>query len=195
MPTFEFDFRFLDAGVSQLDNYLLSNDIYWSIGVQPPSGERPYPQLTLGTLLLSKERASVRAIHTNQKNALSELVDQIEKVHSKWRVAWERKATAEFQARLNLWSNFLYEYQQDPTSNYDRFGYEVSRRVMLELLYSDISNLPDAYEQLLNTLDHLLRTTYIPGDFVWDIDLRTAFSEKSYWYLYGSLPKVIEPKE
>lgn len=195
MPMFEFDFRFLDAGVSQLDNYLLSNEIYWSIGVQSPSGEPPYPQLTLGALLLSKERARARAIHTNQKNTLSEIVNQIEKVHSKWRVAWERKATAEFQARLNLWSNFLYEYQQDSAANYDRFGYEISRRVMLELLSPDASNLPHAHKQLLNTLDHLLQTIYIPGDFVWDIDLRTVFPDKPYWYLYGNLPKVIEPKE
>ena len=111
MPTFDYDFRYMQAALEQLDSYLLGKDIYRPIGVVPPPGESPYPQLTLGTLLLAKERAQANAQTNSQRADSDRLVDGLEAIRSKWRSAWGRKATTEFNARLNLWADFLNDYQ------------------------------------------------------------------------------------
>ena len=195
MPTFDYDFRYLQAAIDQLDSYLLSKDIYRPIGIKPPSGEPPYPQLTLGSLLLAKERAQTTALSLDQQAKLSKLLNQLEAICSKWRSAWGRKSTAEFRARLNLWSDFLNEYRSHPDANDDRYSYEVSRRVMLDLLHPDALDLPSADEQLLAGLDSLLKVVMISGKFIWDDGLQNTFPEKPYWYLYGYLPKKLDQKE
>jgi hypothetical protein len=195
MPSFDYDFRYLQTAIDQLDSYLLSKEIYLPIGIKPTSDEPPYPQFTLGALLLAKERAQATALSLDQQAKLSELLSQLEAIRSKWRSAWGRKATAEFRARLNLWSNFLNEYRDQPDAHDDRYAYEVSRRVMLELLRPYALDLPDADEQLLDGLDSLLKTVMISGKFIWDDELLKTFPEQLYWYLYGYLPKKLEQEE
>lgn len=190
MPTFDYDFRYIRAALDQLESYLLTKDIYRPIGVTPPPGESPYPQLTLGTLLLAKERARASAQTSNQRADLDRLIRELESIRAKWRSAWGRKASAEFRARLNLWGDFLNDYRQHPDSNEDRYAYEISRRVMLHLLLSDTLDLPAADQELLTSLDLLLETVLIPGKFIWDEILQTAFPRRTYWYLYGYLPKT-----
>ncbi len=190
MPTFDYDFRYIRAALDQLDSYLLAKDIYRPIGENPPPGESPYPQLTLGSLLLAKERAQASAQASRQRVDLDRLISELEAIRAKWLSAWRRKATAEFRARLNLWGDFLNEYRQHPDSNEDRYAYEISRRVMLHLLLPDTLDLPTADQKFLTSLDLLLETVLIPGEFIWDEILQTAFPQKTYWYLYGYLPKT-----
>lgn len=192
MPTFDYDFRYMQAALEQLDSYLLGKDIYRPIGVVPPPGESPYPQLTLGTLLLAKERAQANAQTNSQRADSDRLVDGLEAIRSKWRSAWGRKATTEFNARLNLWADFLNDYRRHPDANEDRYAYEISRRVMLHLLLPDTLDLPEANQELLSSLDLLLKTVLIPGQFIWDEILQTAFPKDPYWYLYGYLPRTPE---
>lgn len=190
MPSFDYDFRYMRAALDQLDSYLLSNDIYRPIGVTASHGEPPYPQLTLGTLLLAKERAQVTAQSTRQRGDLDRLLNEFEAIRSKWRSAWGRKATIEFRSRLNLWGDFLNEYRKHPDSNDDRYAYEISRRVMLHLLLPDALDLPAAEQQLLTSLDLMLEEVLILDQFVWDDNIQPAFPKQPYWYLYGTLPRT-----
>lgn len=191
MPTFEYDFLYIQAALDQLESYLLSKDIYRPVGGNPPSGEAPYPQLTLGTLLLAIKRANANAHTPDQKAELTKVLEQLEAIRSKWLSAWGRKASVEFRSRLNLWSEFLNEYRQHPESHHDRYAYEVSRRVMLQLLFPDTVALPSAAEQLLASLDNLLKAVMISGKFIWEDSLKTTFPENEYWYLYGYLPETL----
>jgi hypothetical protein len=191
MPTFEYDFHFLHAGVEQLESYLLAKDIYRPAGVKAPAGEPPYPQLTLGALLLAKERVKVSVQTSRQQADLDRLLNELETIRSKWRSAWGRKASTEFRARLNLWADFLHEYRTHPEAHDDRYAYEVSRRVMLQLLHPDTLDLPEADVDLLAALDILHKAVFSAGEFIWEEDLKTAFPENPYWYLYGKLPKAL----
>ena len=56
MSTFLYDLRYLQAAVDVLQDFLFSPEIYWPIGIQPPMGETPYPQLTLGGISLALVR-------------------------------------------------------------------------------------------------------------------------------------------
>ena len=192
MPSFYYDLWYLRAGIEQLEKYLLADDIYWHLGVQPPSGEPPYPQLTLGWLLLAKKRVGLEADTTKQEGEVGQLSKQLESIQSKWRTAWEKKAAKEYHARLILWRDFLQEYRSNPEQNYDRYTYEVSRRVLLELLNHAASVLIEATDlSLLSSLDKMIRSILKTSGFIWEEDLQSGFDKESYWYLYGLLPKII----
>lgn len=191
MPSAEYDLWYLRAGVEQLESYLLSKDIYWSIGTSPPVGEPPYPQLTLGWLLFANLRAQSTCETPEQRNELDRIDWQLKTVRTRRRAAWGLKAYSEFKSRLTLWRNFLEDYRKKPEANYDRYAYEVARRVILHLLESEADDIQMTEIDMLNGLDQLLRVFFVSGDFVWDEILTPSFPEEPYWYLYGNLPKPL----
>jgi hypothetical protein len=87
----------------------------------------------------------------------------------------------------DLWGNYLEDFRRDPEGNIDRYGYEVSRRVMLELLGDDIPEVPIAQEELLKGLDKIIEGLMVSGEFVWDAELEAGFSPLKYPYLYLAL--------
>lgn len=189
MSSFRYEHGYLRAGVPALESYLLSDVLYWPLDVSASSGERPYPRLTLGGLLLARKRAWALPLSLTQQTELQYLDDQIEAARTHWRIAWGKKATQSFQARLNLWRNFLGDYKQKPETNANRYTYEVERRVMLALLKPDIEELQQAYKDMLAGLDMRLRGLLLPGDFIWDPQVASGFPADEYWYLYGVLAK------
>ena len=187
MLSAEYDLGYLRAGIPALENYLLSNDLYWPIGASSPSGERPYPRLTLGGLLLAQKRAHARDLTPAQRDELARLDEQMDDVRNRWQVAWERKAGRSFQARLRLWNNFLEDYRESPSANADRYHYEVERRVMLHLLMNEAKAISEADMELLRGLDKVVRSALVPDDFIWDPEHENGFPREPYWYLYGQL--------
>ncbi len=174
-----------------MESYLLSKDIYRPIGTNPPAGEPPYPQLTLGWMLLSRKRAAVTANQPAQRQEFTHSTSQLESLRSHWRSAWGKKAAQEFRARLNLWRDFLNDYRQHPEADYNRYAYEVSRRVLLELLEPEADGLEAADREMLSGLDGLLHSVFQAGGFVWESALEGAFPRQPYWYLYGGVAKGI----
>jgi hypothetical protein len=187
MATTESDLGYLNAGLASLESYLLSDDIYWNLRAPSPPGEPAYPQLTLGNLLLARARLAAWPLSPDQSRLFSELESTMEAIRTKWRAAWTKKAEREFGARLRLWRDFLDDYRRNPETNLDRYPYEVSRRVMLHLLESE-SNQPSKHElELLEGLDKVLSAIHVPGEFIWDQELRGGFPPQKFPYLYGTL--------
>jgi len=189
MTSADYDLNYLEAGLSVIEEYLLSPEVYWPIGIHAPRGEMAYPQLTLGGLLLARQRLQVTARLASHQARLRKVSDELETARLRWPVAWGRKASIDFPARLNLWRDFLDDYRGRPSANVDRYAYEVSRRVQLQLLLPEIDLLPDAYRELLTSLDRLLKASLVAGNFIWDAALSPAFPASTYWYLYGRLKK------
>jgi hypothetical protein len=186
----EYDLNFLKAGADSLQEYLLSDEVYWPIGIRPPTGQLAYPQLTLSAVLLAQAGAHARDLTPVQQSELANLDEQLDLLRNRWRVKWEKKATREFHARLILWRDFLEEYRENPESQAGRYAYEVRRRVMLHYLREDAAEAPPAELELLNALDKLLRAVFVSGPFVWEPELQTSFPQTPYWYLYGALQKT-----
>lgn len=186
MPSAEYDLRYLQAGVPLLENYLLSTEIYWPIGVSSPAGEPPYPRLTLGGLLLAQARLHARQdLSSVQRAELARLDEQINETRSHWRVAWGQKAAHELQARLKLWRDFLEEVRDNSEANIDRYTYEVQRRVMLHLLEPEAEAVPKGQFELLRAMDKMLSGVFVSGDFIWDHAYQPGFPADTFWYLYG----------
>ena len=191
MPSYEYDFRYMQAGLDQLEAYLLANELYWPIGVNPPKREPPYTQLTPGGLLLARQRLRASAETLAQQADLARIEQRLEALQAQWRTAWGNKARQDFHARLKLWRDFLEEYREKPSAHYDRYVYEVTRRAQLHLLAFEVIDLPDAETQTLAGLDKLLRAVFNPGAFIWEERLAGSFPPTTFWYLYGSLREEI----
>jgi len=178
MPTVEQDWDFFQAGVSELEAYLLSDELYW-----PLSGSlTALPRLTLGGLLLAETCLRVRKDTTEFRH----LEQELERIRTKWRSAWERKVGCEVRARLDLWRNYLLDFRQSPEGYADAYPHEVRWRVMLHLLGSEVT-VPAAEATELENLDKILNTCFMQGEFVWDPALVPAFPRHDYWYLHGAI--------
>ncbi len=183
----EYDLSYLEAGLEQLESYLLADDIYRPLGIRAHEGQKPFPQLTLGWMLLSLIRARARSVTGLQGRNIEKISEEIDRIRIKWLSAWRRKAAAEFSSRLNLWQNFLMDYRQNPKENYDRYDYEVNRRVLLELLRLEVDPFTIAEMDALHGLDLLLKTFFEETKFIWEVDLHDSFPKSTYWFLYGKL--------
>ena len=96
-------------------------------------------------------------------------------IHNHWMVAWEKKATRAYLARLNMWRNYLEEYQELPETHADRYPYEVRLRAFLTLIEKDRGKIDtDAGESLL-ALDNFLRAVLTPGNFIWGDEIKSEF--------------------
>ena len=176
MTSAEKDKAYVEAGIPELEDYLLSDELYWPITV------RGYdlPRLTIGGILLAKVRLETRS------EWIESLAAQLNVVRSKWRVSWEAKAGRGVQARMRLWGNYLSDYRHNPEGNVDAYPHEVHYRVMLHLLMNELSASPSEQKELVQ-LDSLLRVNLISSDFIWETELQAGFPREVYWYLYGKL--------
>jgi hypothetical protein len=173
--------------VELLEDYLLAKEIYWKMNTSSPPGEPGFPALTLGGLLLAKSRISGRQLTAPKDERRSKLIIEIDRIQLKWRTAWRNRAKEEYRSRLDLWRNFLEEFRRDPQGNFDRYGYEINRRVMLQLLSEDLPDIPISQQELLAGLDRVLKGMMVRGDFVWDNELAEGFPPDSFPYLYLTL--------
>lgn len=188
MSSFDYDLRYLRAGIENLESYLLSDHLYWTMNLRAKVGEPTFPSLTLGNLLLVQARLKAWPKTLQQEAQLGALIPEMEQLRGRWSVAWRQKAEHSLASRIQLWRNYLDEYQRMPDANADRYAYEVMRRVMIDLLQPEADQIPQAVISLISKLDTLLKSFLVPGRFIWNVELSRGFPKKRYWYLYGDLP-------
>jgi hypothetical protein len=159
MPT-QKDNQYLFAGVPQLENYLLSNELYYPLSLE-------LPQLTLGGILLSLARMGTKA---------AKFVAEVAVIRSKWHAAWDGKSSRERRARSELWVNYLSEYREDRKSGARLYPQNVRYRAMLSLL-----------GQTEDDSDAFVKSVFREGKFVWEEECAPNFPREKFWYLYGTL--------
>ena len=187
MPDFAHYRVYLQGGLREAERYLLSNELFWPLNIVSDSGEPSYPNLTLGGLLLYQAFACPMAQTGSQRTELQQIETELETMQTRWRVAWERKASWEFKSRLRQWGNFIKEVRVDPEDNIGYYRYEVRFRVMLDLLQPFINHIDPAYLEHLDSLDLLLRALFTPGEFIWEPEQAAEFPADKFWYLWGVL--------
>ena len=86
----DYELRYLAAFAQVLEQYLLSNELYWPPGISARGGEAPYPSLTPGSLCLFRLKARAHSLDT-AGNAEWLLIDEnIARILCTWQVAWVR---------------------------------------------------------------------------------------------------------
>lgn len=186
----DYELRYLEGSTRVLEQYLLSDSLYWMPGFTALAGEPPFPSITPGNILLALMKAGSLSTAGDERSRFLKIERELEAIRSQWRSAWVAKCGQEFQSRLNLWGSYLEEYIREPEKQYDRYGFEVTRRVILELLLAEKLNLAGAETESLTNLDSRLRYFFQPGKFIWSDDLSSAFPESLFWYLYGTVVRA-----
>jgi len=158
--TIQKDIEYLSAGVPELENYLLSKELFYPVGAR-------LPQLTLGGILLSMARVGMGG---------ESFRAQVEAIQSRWRSAWEAKAEREIRARCALWMDYLSGYRDDPRSGARLYSQNVRYRAMMSLL-----------GQSGHESDALLKSIFKEGKFIWEEECAQNFSRETFWYLFGTL--------
>ncbi len=170
------DRSLLKHAVRELEEYILSDQLFWPLD----TGER----LTLGSLLLALHRFPAYAKSPEEKQILNDAYNQIVTLRGKWRTNWSNKATLEFHSRLRQWELALRELFSEEQNRPVIYSQEVTLRVILTLLQSELlqSDIP-AYERLA-VLDKQLRAASHQTDFIWDSALKDQFPKDKFWFLY-----------
>jgi len=191
MPTFEYDRGYVEKGIELLESYLLADAAYWPMDIKSPSGEPPYPMLTLEGLLLSRQRLLAYWGYPTDESRAMKLSLALDNIKNHWKVAWENKSARAYKTRLTMWRNFLEEYCSAPESHADRYAYEVRLRVFLTLLSQSNTGIDHSQGNLLNRLDGFLKAVLKPGIFIWGDSYKASFPLEDHWYLYGNLPALL----
>ncbi len=189
MASIDYDLRYLQAGAEELQAYLLSDVLYWPVSVSAPAGERAYPPVTLGNLLLSRARLRGLSLPEVAITQSRDIMEKMEAARQHWRTAWGRKAQQDFHARLAQWQAYLNEYRARPAENANRYAYEVRQRVILGLLKVELGKENELELALLPAMDRTLQSAFVAGNFIWEKELEAAFPKAAFWFLYGELKK------
>lgn len=171
----EKDRAYFEAGLPQLEAYLLSKELYWPSSVYTTD----FTQITPGAMLLVRER-----LKGWRTPGLAEMSMQMDAIRLKWRSAWDAKASREVRARSELWKNFLVEARHASAESARQYPHQARLRVILSLLLEDLHESPS---DVLIALDAELRRIFRSGAFVWNPSLGWVFPQESFWFLYGTL--------
>jgi len=183
-----YDLEYLRIGVEEIEDYLLSEELFWPVSGRPSSGKPFFLKMTIGNLLFSEHclaaLLSERRLSPPEEHEFLAMQRQFEVVRSKWQVAWANKASQEYQSRFNQWMRTLEELKGDRYQNAPYYSNEVRVRVLLDLL---ADHVPAESQPDLAVFDSVLRKIFKPGAFIWEDALAPGFPQEKYWYLYGGV--------
>lgn len=184
----EKDWEFVRAAVPVLQDYLLSQQLYWPSPLSSTGGMASGEfTLTLGNVLLSLQRLRAATLAEDEQKSLEGVAAQMAAVREQWRSHWVQKARHEYRARLELWQDYL-DGLQGNKERFHSYPHAVRWRVILQLLGTEVNAVESGLKEALVGLDHRLRAMTLVGPFVWAEELQNGFPAPRYWFLYRSLP-------
>lgn len=186
MYSFEQDLTYGQSTVHELEEYLLSNVLYWPMtargGKHLAAG---MTQLTIGNLLLSIRRLETAGAKLGEMiSEVTVLRHLVEQVREQWKSNWDKKAGAEIRSRLTQWDHYLAEMAGQQGGSHGDYPYNIRQRVILELLLAEIDKPLSKEQTYLAALDQRIRSSTHPSGFLWDETLQAGFPEQPFWFLY-----------
>jgi hypothetical protein len=164
-----------------MDDYLRSDTLLWRL-----SGSASLPRLTPGGFLLASRRLEARSSTPAELIGLRKIAERMDTIRRKQGKDWEKKIKQEMPMRLNLWQEFLTDWQESPENQWDLYPRQVEWRVMISLLSDETMLLP-AEQELLTELDRVVESAWLAGEFIWEPEIQAVFPQPGFWYLYGRM--------
>jgi hypothetical protein len=183
-----YDLALAEAMADELEDYLLSRELFWPLERHAPPGEPPYPMLSLGGLLLTlDELAALEGdLEAAASDRLRRLREKIDDLRTRWRASIEGKAAQELHSRLNLWRAYLADLEEGAKA-IEAYPQEVRQRVMARRLEEEAAPAKSAESlRAMRELDARLRRRFNAGPFVWDRRLSRVYPASDFWFLYGT---------
>ena len=182
MPSLKEDRAFLCSAAPELENYLLSKDLYRPL--PPGGGFATLPSLTVGNILLAQARCL--GISSALTEDVKRAIETIGAVRSKWLIHWRSKARQEAASRSNLWGQYLEDLIETPHQNLPAYAYQVRNRAICELLKAEHPEKDEAVAANLAVMDSQLKAHSRPGAFIWEGEIEHAFAPDHFWFLFVS---------
>jgi hypothetical protein len=187
-PT-EYNLDLLQEVLEDIEPFLLSPELFWPITAKPPKGSPPFPNLSLGGLLLTEDELIAQKDRMNPEQAArySRLRLKRQGVWRKWLSTIQRKAVREMAMRCNLWRSYVVELEDQEKVKYD-YPQEVRHLVMFERLADTAGKQPEAQElrESIRLLDDRLMGVTQTSEFIWDEQLGAIYPKRSFWFLFRS---------
>jgi hypothetical protein len=181
------------AMADELEDFLLSAELFWPLSRRSAASEAPYPRLSLGSLSLTldeltaleDELAGAQAAESRQTTL------RIEALRTKWSAGMADKAARELRTRLDLWRAYLDDLDETPRVA-EEYVQEVRQRVIISRLLGLAQSicLPPEATSRLQALDDRLMGRFRRSGFIWDARLQSVYPESKFWFLYGR-PKAV----
>lgn len=185
MPTKIYDLKYVQAGIDEMETYLVSKNLFYPLHILSPPGEPANPRLTLGSLVLALARLHAREEDQRQDAHVRSLETALDRWRIGWMSSWKKKAKREIHSRLRQWRLYLQDVLQAPQAQIVFYPSEVRVRVIIDLLKAEIDPPDSSLVEELEALDQTLRSIHLSGEFIWDADLAPGFRPEPYWYLWG----------
>jgi hypothetical protein len=183
MFTLESDLKYVESALPVLDEFILSNDLYWPLAGSPRGTGSE--QLSLGMLEVMEMRLlALPETHPLRRKAIP-LYAQMDIILHQWQSNYRQKAVREWHARLRQWQTYLGELRHNPYQ-WHTYAYEVRLRVILDV-FADWVELAD--REVLHGLDGVVLNAFAEGHFIWEPEVAAGFSSSRYPYLYIQLPE------
>jgi uncharacterized protein YukE len=175
----EYENKYLAEGLEQIKPYLLSGELFWNLNLASPRDRAPYPQMTLGNLLIS-----AHILGCEGSGAARELLNAFWATKQEWSIAWEGKAAKEYSYRLKQWGRAIEDFRDSRNPGVGALANELRGRTALVLLEREVAGEDLKRLGSLQTLDNVFLSLSKEGDFVWDEELRECLEIEPFWFLY-----------
>ncbi len=143
----------------QLEEYLLSDKLFWQISVETPLGTRQ-PKMTLGSLYerIQELEAHRAELGPNDRARLEKIEQAWEEAQRRYPEQWREKLRREFKSYMNNWKYFLEQRSSNSERWAQEYKFEVRNRerarLVLQLLGPEAAaDLVKEYETIEKTLD------------------------------------------
>lgn len=187
MHSIEYNLDLLEAMLDEIEEFLLSADIFWPLAKRPKPDFPPYPRLSSGGLLLTQDESLAQVAHMNRNQEIrhTKLRRQWDAILYKWRSAVERKSEREMGMRLNLWRAYLSDLEEGRAAQFD-YNREVRNRVQFTRLrtLAGESRVTLELADKMRQQDVRLLSLTISCEFIWDDLLREIYPLEQYGFLY-----------
>ncbi len=153
--------RLLEAEkmADQLEDYLLSDKLFWQISVETPLGTRQ-PKMTLGALYerIQFLREHQHELGPNDQARLKKILHAWEEAKKQFPQQWQEKLRREYKSYMHNWKYFLEQRSSNPERWAQEYKFEVRNRerarLVLNLLGPEAAaDLMKDYETIEKTLD------------------------------------------
>ncbi len=187
MESVEYNLDLFEAMLDEIEDFLLSVDIFWPLAKRAKPDSPPYPRLSTGGLLMTQDEslAQETEMNSDQKARYANLQSQWKRILNKWRSALGRKSEREMGMRLNLWRAYLSDLEEGSASHFD-YHRETRNRVQFTRLRTLTASNSKTLklEKTMRSLDARLLNLTIASKFIWDARLRETYPEREFGFLY-----------
>jgi hypothetical protein len=171
---------------AELEDYLKSDVLYWHVAEPNPLGSH-MPQLTIGALLEALTRAEAGSVDLppDQQKELEGVRQHLDRIRAAHPALYVGKAIHELHSRLTACQANLADAQRKTKGLYTQDAHVRAKIYLLEQALGP--DMTSELQQQREQIDQELYEVFVPGEFIWDARLQTAFPKNPCWWLYGHL--------